>query len=181
MRRVAQGDESALGVLYDRYARLVFSVSLNMIGNRQTAEEITLDIFTRLWEKSDTYQPRLAKVSTWLMSMTRNRTIDILRRENVRPSGHSLTWASVGEEAVSNENTEEEAYLTLEMERIRAAVAELPDTHQQVLALAFFAGYSHSEIASKLDLPLGTVKGRIRSGMRKLRALLATAPVAKDG
>ncbi len=180
VRKVAQGDEIALGELYDRYARLVFSVALNMIGNRQTAEEITLDVFTRLWDKADTYRPELAKVSTWLVRMTRNRTIDILRKESVRPSGHSVTWAEAGKAIISNEYPEAAAHLTLEMERVRAAVAELPEKQRQVLALAYFWGYSHREIAEELDLPLGTVKGRIRGGMQKLRKQLIGVTMAEE-
>jgi RNA polymerase sigma-70 factor (ECF subfamily) len=181
VQKVAQGDENALGELYDRYARLVFSVTLNMIGNRQTAEEITLDVFCRLWEKADTYRPELAKLPTWLTRMARNRTIDVLRKEDVRPSGHSVTWAEAGAAAISNENPETAADLTLEMERVRSAVAELPEKQQQVLALAYFRGYSHSEIAAELNLPLGTVKGRIRGGMQKLREQLVPSAMIEEG
>lgn len=181
IRKVAQGDEEALGELYDRYARLVFSVTLNMIGNRQTAEEITLDVFTRLWEKADTYRPELAKVATWLTHMARNRSIDILRKESVRPSGHSVPWAEAGEIAESRENPESSAHLAQEIERVKRAVAELPENQQQVIALAYFKGYSHREIAEALNLPLGTVKGRIRGGMQKLRDQLVAAATIEEG
>ena len=181
VQKVAQGDEAALSELYDRYARLVFSVTLNMIGNRQTAEEITLDVFTRLWQKADTYRPELAKVSTWLTRMARNRSIDILRKENVRPAGHSVTWAEAGKAVISKEDPEAQAHLTLEMERVQTAVADLPESQREVLALAYFAGYSHREIAEKLDLPLGTVKGRIRGGMQKLRKQLVEVSLTEEG
>ena len=181
IRKVAQGDENALGELYDRYARLVFSVTLNMTGNRQTAEEITLDVFTRLWNKADTYRPELAKVSTWLVRMARNRSIDFLRKESVRPSGHSVTWAEAGEILVSNENPESSATLAQEIERTKQAVAKLPENQRQVIALAYFKGYSHREIAQELNLPLGTVKGRIRGGMKKLRDQLVVRTLSEKG
>lgn len=170
---IAQKNEKALAELYDRYHRLIFSVAINVVGRQEEAEEITLDVFTRVWEKADTYQVERAKVNTWLTRMARNRAIDVLRRENVRPMKLSVQWADVAPEPASSENTPEESVQELERKnRVRRALAELPDTQQEVLALAYFKGYSHSEIAMALDLPLGTVKGRIRSGMQKLRMML---------
>jgi RNA polymerase sigma-70 factor (ECF subfamily) len=173
IRLIIQHDEAALSELFDRYHRLIFSVALNVVGDRETAEEITLDIFTRVWEKADTYRVERAKVSTWLTRMGRNRSIDVLRREAVRPMKYSVSWAEIPREPVAeNESPETAAHLTIQKERIRAAIASLPDNQQQALALAYFKGFTHSEIARELNLPLGTVKGRIRSGMQKLRALL---------
>jgi len=173
IRLIIQHDEAALSELFDRYHRLIFSVALNVVGDRETAEEITLDIFTRVWEKADTYRVERAKVSTWLTRMGRNRSIDVLRREAVRPMKYSVSWAEIPREPVAeNESPETAAHLTIQKERIRAAIASLPDNQQQTLALAYFKGFTHSEIARELNLPLGTVKGRIRSGMQKLRALL---------
>ncbi len=173
IQRTAQGDETALGALYDRYGRLVLSVAYGVVQNRETAEEVTLDIFTRAWEKAHTYDPQQAKVSTWLTRMARNRAIDRLRREKVRPFHHSVHWSDVIAEPVTESNQPETAvHLSLEQQRVRAAVASLPPAQQEALALAYFQGYSHSEIAQALDQPLGTVKGRIRAGMQKLRALL---------
>jgi len=170
---IAKKEEDALGELYDRYNRLVFSVALNIVGGPGEAEEITLDIFTRVWEKADTYRPERAKVYTWLTRMTRNRSIDILRRENVRPLKHSVAWSEVIKEPkAEKDNPETAARITILQERVREAVASLPDNQKEALALAYFKGLSHSEIASKLNIPLGTAKGRIRSGMQKLRGLL---------
>jgi RNA polymerase sigma-70 factor, ECF subfamily len=173
MLEISRGNEAALGELYDRYSRLVFSVAYRVVQNWETAEEVTLDIFTRAWEKGGTYDPGLAKVSTWLMRMTRNRAIDRLRREKVRPLQHSVSWADIPREPVVEKNSPETAvHLSMEQQRVRAAVASLPQPQQEALALAYFNGLSHSEIAQELDLPLGTVKGRIRGAMKKLRNLL---------
>lgn len=173
MQEISRGNEAALGELYDRYSRLVFSVAFGVVQDRQTAEEVTLDIFTRAWEKGSTYDPQLAKVSTWLTRLARNRAIDRLRREKVRPLQDSVSWAEVSSEPVIEKNPPEATvHLSMEQQRVRAAVASLPSAQQEVLALAFFNGLSHSEIAQKLELPLGTVKGRIRAAMQKLRDLL---------
>ena len=173
IRLVARAYEDALGELYDRYHRLVFSLALNLVGDHAAAEEITLDVFMRLWEKADTYRPEQAKVSTWLTSITRYRSIDILRRRGSRAEQHSVGWAEVSFEAVPRVNGPEESVeLALQRQRVRAAIAELPPEQQQAVALAYFKGYRHREIAEALDQPLGTVKTRIRLAMQKLRNLL---------
>ncbi len=174
IKLIIQQDEAALGQLYDRYHRLIFSVALNVVGDRGIAEEITLDIFTRVWEKAASYEVDKARVTTWMVRMTRNRSIDVLRREDVRPMRDSIGWADVANPpATSSRTPEAAAQLSLQQERVRKAVAALPENQKEVLALAYFRGLSQSEIADELDLPLGTVKGRIRSGMGKLRVLLA--------
>lgn len=174
MRRIAQGDEDALGELYDRYGRLVFSVAYRVVHNREITEEITLDIFVRVWEKADQYDPELAQISTWLTRLARNLAIDRLRREQVRPFHHSIHWSDVTAEPVTEPNQPETAVqLNLQQQRVRTAVASLPSAQKEALALAFFQGYTHREIAQVLDQPLGTVKGRIRAAMQKLRDILA--------
>ena len=170
---ITQKNEQALGELYDRYHRLIFSVALNVVGRREEAEEITLDVFTSVWQKAHTYQSERAKVNTWLARMARNRAIDVLRRENVRPMKHSVLWADVSPEpAATGVSPEAAAQEEDQKRRVRQAIAALPENQRKALALAYFKGYSHSEIAGVLDLPLGTVKGRIRSGMQKLRTML---------
>jgi RNA polymerase sigma-70 factor (ECF subfamily) len=163
----------ALSELYDRYSRLVFSLALHLLGDRATAEEVTLDVFTRVWEKAGMYRADKAKVSTWLASIARYHSIDILRRKGSRPEQYSVAWTEVASDAVlSADGPEEVTELALHQQRVRAAVAELPADQQQVLALAFFNGLTHREIAEKLGEPLGTVKTRIRLAMQKLRQAL---------
>ncbi len=170
---IIQRDETALGELYDRYHRLVFSIALHVVGRPEDAEEITLDVFSSVWDKADSYQSELAKVSTWLTRIARNRAIDVLRREGARPMKDSLSWAQVSPTpAADSGRPEPAAHLAMQQERVREALASLPADQQEALALAYFKGYSHSEIARELDIPLGTAKGRIRSGMQKLRGLL---------
>jgi RNA polymerase sigma-70 factor (ECF subfamily) len=170
---VGRAHSDALSELYDRYSRLVFSLALNLVGDHPSAEEITLDVFTRIWEKAETYRPEQAKVNTWLSSITRYRSIDVLRRRGARPEQHSVGWADVAPDSLPRmDGPEEAAELALQQQRVRDAVAKLPPEQQQALALAYFKGYTQREIAQALDEPLGTIKTRIRLAMQKLRDLL---------
>lgn len=173
MKRVARRDESALAELYDRYGRLVMSVALAVVGDRATAEEVTLDIFMRVWQNASSYDPQLAKVPTWLSRMARNRGIDRVRREAVRPAAHSVSFDDGVLPLRHPRDAETVVVQRLEQQRVRSAVASLPAEQRQALALAFFQGYTHSEIAGLLEQSLGTVKGRIRGGMVRLREILA--------
>ena len=171
---LAQAQPDALDELYRRYSRLVYSLAFKMVSEPTTAEEITLDVFTRVWQKAGTYRAEQAGVNTWLVSMTRHRAIDWLRRQNVRVDQHSLSWAEVSPDVMphTKNNPEHATELALRQERVRAAIVQLPSDQQEALVLAYFKGQSHREIAETLGQPLGTVKTRIRLGMQKLRDLL---------
>lgn len=173
LSQIVDRQAEALGVLYDRYGRLLYSVAYHLVGNQQLAEEITLDVFRRVWEKAESYQADRASVRTWLTSMARNRSIDILRREGARPERNSISWTELTFEPHAKDHSPETAVLNqMQRQKVQAALAELPQEQQDVLLMAFFRGYSHSQIADQLELPLGTVKTRIRLGMQKLRHLL---------
>lgn len=174
IKLIAQAMPDALEALYQRYHRLVFSLALNVVFEKTAAEEITLDIFTKVWEKAATYQPERAQVKTWLVTLTRNRAIDWLRRQQVRVDGSSISWAQISPEntPASADNPAHATETKLRQERIRAAVAQLPPEQQQVVVLAYFKGRTHREIAELTNLPLGTVKTRLRLAMQKLHRLL---------
>ena len=173
LSKVANQEAGALAILYDRYGRLLFSVAYHMVGEQNLAEEITLDVFRRVWEKADSYRADRASVRTWLTSMTRNRAIDMLRREGVRPERNSVSWTELNFEPHTDSHSPETAvFLQMQKQQVHTALAELPQEQQEVLTLAYFYGYSHSQIASQLDMPIGTVKTRIRLGMQKLRHTL---------
>ncbi len=175
IRLIAHQRSEALGVLYDRYGRLVYSVALNVIGNAETTEEIVQDVFTRVWEKASTYDADQAKLSTWLISITRNRAIDELRRNRVRPEQFNVAWEEAIEIKDPRDPGPEAATETLfKQKSVREAIAALPADPRQALALAYFKGLSQSEIAEVLGEPLGTVKTRIRLAMQKLRQVLST-------
>jgi RNA polymerase sigma-70 factor (ECF subfamily) len=170
---IVADNADSLSELYDRYNRLVFSLALNIVGNPGTAEEITLDVFTQIWEKAGTYQPEKAKVSTWMTTITRNRSIDFLRRRKSRPERLNIDLFQLPSDQLSqDENLEDNAQAALQRERVREAVAQLPEDQREALQLAYFKGYTHRQIADILDLPLGTVKTRIRLAMGKLRKIL---------
>jgi RNA polymerase sigma-70 factor (ECF subfamily) len=173
IRLVAQAQTDAFGEFYDRYSRLVFSLALAIVGDRAAAEEVTQDVFVRVWQRAGTYRADQAKVSTWLTAITRHHAIDILRRQNARHESNSVSWDQIPPQAApAAHDLEERAELSLRRERIRAAVAQLPADQQQVLALAYFHGYTHHQIADVLHQPLGTVKTRLRLAMQKLRQIL---------
>ncbi len=174
IRLIAMRRSDALSALYDRYSRLVFSLALHVVGDRETAEEITQDVFYRVWENAAAYRSDQAKLTTWMTSITRYRAIDILRKRQVRPERDSLDWEDAEHELNPGllESPEELTDLAMQQHRVRIAIAALPRDQQEVLALAYFQGLSHSLIAERLEQPLGTVKTRIRLAMQRLRELL---------
>ncbi len=174
LARIRRREAAAIGVLYDRYSRLVYSLALRIVGDSSTAEEITLDVFVRIWEHADSYRAERGAVRTWLTGITRNRAIDALRRRGARPDTRSLPLEAAEVRAAANSRHPEQAVEgSLLKERIRNALAELPPDQQRALFLAYFRGLTQREIAEALGDPLGTVKTRIRLGMEKLRRLLA--------
>lgn len=174
IRLIAHSKTEALSVLYDRYGRLVFSLAIHIVGDQATAEEITQDVFFRIWEKASTYRVEQAKVSTWLTSITRYRAIDILRQRGVRPEQNSVDWAedTLSMLPAGADDPEDATELSMEQKRIQKALANLPEDQRQAVALAYFQGMTHTEIAETLKVPLGTVKTRIRLAMQKLREML---------
>jgi len=170
---VAQSEAGALAQLYDRYNRLVFSLALAIVNDRATAEEITLDVFMRVWQKAGSYRAEQAKVSTWLTHIARHHAIDVLRRQAVRSDRYAVSWddaVSKGEHSPGDPL--ESAEFALRRERVHAALAQLPADQKQTLLLAYFEGYTHSQIAETLNQPLGTVKTRLRLALQKLRNFL---------
>lgn len=168
---------AALSSLYDRYGRLVFSIAYHLVGDVETSEEITQDVFVRVCEGARGYQEQLAHVNTWLVSIARHRAIDELRRRSVRPLPSSFDWS--GEDGhiqqadlTVTEGPEQEIEASLQKQAIREILAGLPTDQRHVLALAYFNGLSHRQIADMLGEPLGTVKSRIRMAMQKLREIL---------
>jgi RNA polymerase sigma-70 factor, ECF subfamily len=174
IRLIAHARTEALSALYDRYGRLVFSLALHVLGDQALAEEITQDVFFRIWEKAGTYRPEEAKVSTWLTSITRHRAIDVLRQRGVRPALDRTEWSETQLMLVPDgaDSPEEVTERTLQQELVRRAVALLPVEQSRVLELAYFQGLTHSQIAALSGEPLGTVKTRIRLAMQKLREIL---------
>lgn len=173
LQAIAAGDSGALGALYDRYGRLIYSLAWTIIRDDAAAEEITQDVFLQVWHKAGTYQPDLGKVTTWLVRVARNRAIDLLRRKNIRPEASQVSLEEFefteSEDAVEVEREAEQNFARW---RVLDALAQIPEEQRQVLLLAYLKGYSHQQIADLTGEALGTVKTRIRLAMQKLRQLL---------
>lgn len=173
LKLIALSQENALSELYDRYSRLVYSMAMNSLGESSLAEEVTQDVFLRIWQKADTYLSGQSKVSTWIASITRHRAIDVIRRRKARPEGYLDPWATMEKlDFPEDMDVEEEVETAQQRQRVRQAIAQLPEEQRQALAYAYFQGYTHREIAELLNQPLGTVKTRIRMAMQKLRQYL---------
>ncbi len=174
LRLIGQGRQEALEVFYERYKRLIYGLVLRMTGDPRTAEEITLDTFTRVWNNAASYSAARASEKTWLVSLARHRAIDVLRRRDSRPDQKPGYFSAELLESLQDPVDVEEQVGERDLRsRIRNLVRELPREQQEVLLLAYFGGYTHSEIAARLEQPLGTVKTRIRTALSHLKERLA--------
>jgi RNA polymerase sigma-70 factor, ECF subfamily len=176
VQRTAAGDSDALMVLHKRYANLVYSMAWRVLQDVSLAEEVTQDVFVKLWRQGQSYDPARGRFSAWLLSVTRFAAIDRLRREGRRPLPVEMAAGAADEpEALDNLlKTDHESWER--GQHLRLLLEQLPAEQRQVVELAYFGGLTHSELAAHLGLPLGTVKGRLRLGLVRLRALWSDEP-----
>jgi RNA polymerase sigma-70 factor (ECF subfamily) len=167
MLLVEGGDAEAFAALYDRYCRLAYSVAHKLTGERQAAEDLTQDAFLKVWRSADGYRPQRGSVRTWILSVVRNQGIDQLRAKATRSRMQEKVEASAPRSEPSEAFAQ--AWHEARLGRVREALDALPHFQQQVLELAHFSDLTHKEIAERLRLPQGTVKGRLRLGLEKLR------------
>ena len=167
LRQVADGDTDALRALYARYGNVLFGLAFRTLGDRQLAEDCVQEVFVTAWRSAGRYDPRRASVSTWLFAIARNKTVDALRRRSRRPV-----------EPLPERWPDDEAPDAAEIvaagdqgERVASALAELPPQQLEAVSLAYFEGLTQTEIAERLGVPLGTVKGRLRLALDRLRTL----------
>ncbi len=165
LRRIAQGDERALEALYDAYAGRVYGLVLRVMGDAALAQEVTQDVFLKVWQRPHTWNPERGQFSSWLLTVARYTAVDRLRTEALR-SGRSVPLLDELDTLIDADPD------PTEYDSLRALLRRLPDEQRQVIELAYFRGLTHSELAAALNLPLGTVKTRLRAGLQKLRALL---------
>jgi RNA polymerase sigma-70 factor (ECF subfamily) len=173
LRRVAEGDESAMEALYDRYGRACFALARRILDDAQLAEDVVQQVFLALWQGSG-YDPSRGAVSTWLLSVTHHKAVDSVRRESNRRKRLAGEQVLV-ETAALGPGPDDEAWASLRAERTRDGLRGLPPEQREVLLLAYYGGYTQREIAEMTGLPLGTVKSRTLTAMRKLREVLGTA------
>ncbi len=172
LARIAAGDQSALAELYDASSAKVFGLAMKILGDRDAAEEVTVDVYTQVWRKIASYDAQRGTPGSWLMTMTKNRAIDGFRSRYLE-RGRQVPLDEAAE-LPGHEATPEQYSAGLERQRlVQAALAMLSTEQRQAIALAYYWGMSQSEIADRLKLPLGTVKTRMRLGMIRLREVLA--------
>ena len=164
---VAQGDPDAFATLYDRHCRPAYSLAYRMMGEKQAAEDLVQDAFLKVWRSATSYRADRASVRTWLLSIVHNRGVDQLRslasRRRTREEIEASAPKSQPSEAFA------QSWRNSQRDRVREALETLPEEQLKILELAYFSGYTHVQIAELLDVPLGTVKGRMRLGLKKIR------------
>ena len=178
MPLVQAGDPRAFELLYDRHGGAAFSLAYRMVGNRTSAEDITQEAFLSIWRSRLRYDPARGSVRTWVLGIVHNRAIDALRRSVVHDRRRE-TMDGVEERFESRDRTDVEAARREEARSVRSALATLPEDQRRTIELAYFGGFSHSQIAELLDEPVGTVKGRMRLGLEKLRRQLTEGLTAE--
>jgi RNA polymerase sigma-70 factor (ECF subfamily) len=176
MDRLAGRDLAAFEALYDRYGDLVYSVSLRVVGDTNVAEDVTQDVFVRVWRRPEQFDARRGKFVTWLLSVARNRSIDHRRSQARRLRHETLPSTEEDEDLLPSDDARDDpaaaTVLSDECAAVRAALEVLPAEQRLAIQLAYFGGLTQQEIANKLGQPLGTVKTRIRLGMQKMRGAL---------
>lgn len=172
MPLIGQKDPAAFEVFYDRHGRVAYSLAYRIVGERAAAEDVTQEAFISVWRSGARYDRAKGSVRSWMLGIVRNRAIDLLRSKTGRaPLDHDDDSAL--EQRQAPQLTESEALRNETAEEVRGAIGALPGEQSRVIELAYFGGFSHREIADMLGIPLGTVKGRMRLGLEKIRGELA--------
>ncbi len=169
MPLVNNGEPKAFATLYDRHSRAAYCLAYRMMGEKQAAEDLAQEAFIKVWRRAGSYRAQKASVRTWILSIVHNRGIDQLRSHASRRRTQEKIEAS----AASSQPSEAfaETWRNTQAEQVREALSTLPKEQLKILELAYFSGYTHVQIAELLNVPLGTVKGRMRLGLQKMRGL----------
>jgi RNA polymerase sigma-70 factor (ECF subfamily) len=163
MARVRRRDASAFEALYDAYHRLVYGVALRMLGDAASAEDVTQAVFLKIWSSPELFES--GNFAGWVVRIARNRALDLLRSK-------SRNYDELSDTLPDTDQLEERAFATLDAARVRNALAALPADQREPIEMGFFGGITYEEISRRSGVPLGTVKTRIRSGLRRLRSAL---------
>ena len=177
MQLVRRGDASAFEVIYERHSPAAFSLAYRMMGTRSGAEDVTQDAFLSMWRSGARYDRARGSVRTWVLGIVHHRAIDALSRATVHDKRRAGD-EGIEERFEARERTDVEAARREESGTVRTALRTLPSDQSQVIELAYFGGFTHTEIADMLDAPVGTVKGRMRLGLKKMKAQLGEGKVA---
>lgn len=163
----ARSEQSALAELYDRYARPAYGLALRVLRDEALAEDAVQDAFMAIWRTAPRFVPEKGKASTWILTLVHRRAVDVVRREQRR---RTETLDPAQEPGTGG--ADEEAWLRLQRERVQHALRQLPDQQREALELAYYGGFTQSELAERLGQPLGTIKSRMFLGLARLRELL---------
>jgi RNA polymerase sigma factor (sigma-70 family) len=166
---VARSDDTALAELYDRFGRVAYGVALRILRDEKLAEDAVQEGFLAAWRSASRFMPERGKASTWILTLVHRRAVDLVRRED-RRRADALTDDL---EPAPSGSAEDDAWLRFERERVQAALKLLPDQQREALELAYYGGFSQSELAERLGQPVGTIKSRMFTGLARLRELLA--------
>lgn len=173
LQRVGKGDRESFSELYDRFSNVLFSVALRIVNDREYAQDVLQEVFLQIWEKAPLYDETRGKPLTWAITLTRNRSIDRLRSMQRRHRlSDEVEKESQTDDQFDDRNSHDHLDLAETGALVRKAMSELPKEQREAIELAFFSGFTQSEIAVRMGEPLGTVKARIRRGMLKLRDAL---------
>jgi RNA polymerase sigma-70 factor (ECF subfamily) len=172
MHLVRHGEARAFEVIFDRHGGPSFSLAYRMCGRRALAEEVVQEAFLSLWRASARYDCMRGSVRSWVLAAVHNRAVDALRRGAVRDRNH-LDGEHIAKRVAASDCTETEVERRAQAEDVRGALGKLPSEQRQVIELAYFSGFTHTEIAEMLEIPIGTVKGRMRLGLTKMRLTLS--------
>jgi RNA polymerase sigma factor (sigma-70 family) len=170
---ITEGEDVALELLYERYERLAYALAYRLVHDCQVAEDIVQEAFLAIWRKAGTYRTHHGSVYNWLLSIVRHRAIDRLRSASNRKQLCAPLDVEIEQYPLCTEpDACDQVWQSEQRRLVLAALAQIPEEQRQVIDLAYFDGYTHAEIAEMLHLPLGTVKGRMRLGLQKLKVLL---------
>jgi RNA polymerase sigma-70 factor (ECF subfamily) len=172
---VSRGDEAGLGELYDRYGRVAYGLALRIVRDRALAEDAVQEGFLAVWRSAGSFRAEHGKPSTWILTLVHRRTVDLVRREERRRADPIDELAEP-----SGEATDEEAWLRQQRQVVQEALRKLPADQREALELAYYGGFTQSELAERLGQPLGTIKSRMFTGLRRLRELLAESGLELD-
>src|SRR3954454_1397110 len=171
----SRADENALGELYDRYGRVAYGLALRILRDRALAEDAVQEAFLAVWRSAGAFLAEQGKPSTWILTLVHRRAVDLVRREERR-----RTDPLDDAEQPTGEATDEEAWLRAQRQVVQEALRKLPPQQREALELAYYGGFTQSELAKKLSQPLGTIKSRMFAGLKRLRELLAEAGLDVD-
>jgi RNA polymerase sigma factor (sigma-70 family) len=166
---VARGDESALAELYDRVGRVAYGLAFRVLRDDRLAEDAVQEAFLGVWRTAAGFRAERAKASTWILTLVHRRAVDLVRREE-RRRAEPLDDAMV--EQVTSDSAEDAAWLGFERERVQTGLRQLPHPQREAIELAYYGGFSQTELAERLGVPLGTIKSRMFAGLARLRELL---------